>query len=431
MSSSLNAATTHPASIGANTSVLLPVPATAAHGSSSSSSSSSSTLAVPTDAAAAAAHSAITAVSPLPPADDAAAAVLAATAVDVRGLGANLHPAALRASTAHIRDPAAVRAKLARIAAGGLRDLYCVSDFDATMTTPEGLSSWCVLERSHFTSEAYRARTRELFNTYYPCEIDPALSHAQRVGKMVEWWGLAQAALVAEKLPEGIFARMVTAVEDKITFRSRCATLLRLCEAADVPFLVFSAGIANVIEDVLQRKGLLSANMHVISNVVGFKDGLAAEFTNADGPIHVFNKHDGLVRGTAFEQHVTSRRNVLLLGDSLGDVTMSNDAQHDAGAVLRVGYLNTGVGKKVENHLKAYAEAFDVVLVGDNTMEFALRVLRLAKGEVSVEEIMALNANVDIDAAVAAASAATAATAGTTATAGATAAAEEGKSAAQ
>jgi 5'-nucleotidase len=302
-------------------------------------------------------------------------------------------------SKVYMRDPAAVRVKLMRLAAGGLSDVFCVSDFDATMTTPEGLSSWCVLERSPFTSDGYRARTRELFNTYYPCEIDPTLTLEQKIGKMVEWWGNAEEALIGERLPEGIFARMVAAVEDRVVFRSGCQQLLRTCERAAVPFLVFSAGVANVIEEVLQTKDLMLGNMHVISNRVAFTDGVASHFSTGT-PIHVFNKHVGLIAGTPFEREVSARSGVLLFGDSLGDVTMSSD---DAAAtVLRVGYLNTGVGKKVEDHLKRYAAAFDVVLVGDGTMSFPLQLLRAVAGEVSVDDVMALNANVDIVSAVSA-----------------------------
>jgi hypothetical protein len=51
--------------------------------------------------------------------------------------------------------------------------------------------------------------------------------------------------------------------------------------------------------------------------------------------IHVFNKNESVVKETKFYQEVKNRRNVILLGDSLGDVTMATDKNHDT--VLRIG----------------------------------------------------------------------------------------------
>ncbi len=291
-------------------------------------------------------------------------------------------------------NPSAVRAKIERLIARGPSDLACVSDFDATLTHPKSFTSWCVLERSSLTSAAYRSRTLELLQKYYPVEIDPTLSTAERSTKMVEWWRYASEALMAEKLHEDCFSKMLDIVDDKVILRDHCTEFFNECDSASVPILVFSAGIANVIDEVLLRRGLVRPRTHVCGNRLAFTDGIATHFETAE-PIHVFNKHDGLLKGTAFERDVVGRSGVLLLGDSLGDVTMSSDRGHGGhhdcshATVLRVGFLNVSNHKSPESHLRVYAEAFDVVLVDDGSLDFPLLVLRAVMGNASIDEVMA------------------------------------------
>jgi len=60
------------------------------------------------------------------------------------------------------------------------------------------------------------------------------------------------------------------------------------------------------------------------------------------------------------------RDNRILLGDSIGDVTML-----DGDDVLRVGFLNDHVEEKMER----YSEAFDVVITEDGSMEKVLELI--------------------------------------------------------
>lgn len=88
------------------------------------------------------------------------------------------------------------------------------------------------------------------------------------------------------------------------------------------------------------------------------------------------------------------RPNVLLLGDSLGDLTMA-DGVSDPRHVLTVGFLNDQVGEsdsrsvrglrlcpevcsvfQVEERKESYVNAFDVVLVRDETMDVPNAILR-------------------------------------------------------
>jgi len=43
----------------------------------------------------------------------------------------------------------------------------------------------------------------------------------------------------------------------------------------DVPLLIFSAGISQIIEEVIKLKSTMTPNMHVVSNEITFDDGVS------------------------------------------------------------------------------------------------------------------------------------------------------------
>lgn len=59
--------------------------------------------------------------------------------------------------------------------------------------------------------------------------------------------------------------------------------------------------------------------------------------------IHTFNKREGALLHAAHFRELQERPNVLLLGDSLGDLTMADGVAHTQHA-LTIGFLNDQVG---------------------------------------------------------------------------------------
>lgn len=67
--------------------------------------------------------------------------------------------------------------------------------------------------------------------------------------------------------------------------------------------------------------------------------------------IHIYNKREGALLNTQHFQELHSRCNVLLLGDSLGDLNMA-DGVTDVQNILKIGYLNDKVKEKRGKHGK-------------------------------------------------------------------------------
>jgi hypothetical protein len=101
------------------------------------------------------------------------------------------------------------------------------------------------------------------------------------------------------------------------SFRESSNELFDLLRALKVPLLVFSAGLADVILEILRARagvdceGRDGAWSHVVSNKMIFDDeGYLIGFE--DPLIHIFNKN---MRGSEYANRVTARRNIILLGD--------------------------------------------------------------------------------------------------------------------
>ena len=92
-------------------------------------------------------------------------------------------------------------------------------------------------------------------------------------------------------------------------------------------------------------------------NVIGMSE-------SDDDMIHMYNKADMVKKKTKGGNNGL-RKNVILIGDSLGDLDMAAGVE-DPDTVLTIGFLN----KNIEKNLPVYQNKFDVVLVDDQTMEF-------------------------------------------------------------
>lgn len=59
--------------------------------------------------------------------------------------------------------------------------------------------------------------------------------------------------------------------------------------------------------------------------------------------IHTFNKNESGIHRSDYFERLRGRSNVILLGDSLGDLRMADGAASNANVVLKIGFLNDKV----------------------------------------------------------------------------------------
>nr|CAG8494122.1 9217_t:CDS:2 [Entrophospora candida]CAG8566843.1 6593_t:CDS:2 [Entrophospora candida] len=270
--------------------------------------------------------------------------------------------------TATISNEEKTRKKLNKIIKDGFDNLHVISDFDATMTSywtdnkKRNPGSHSVLGSSKHLSDQFRTRTKELYEKYYSIEIDSHKSRQEKIPYMVEWWEKAHELLINEKINKDDLAKM--AAESTIKMRPGLASLINTCNEKKVPLLIFSAGLGNVIEQVLRIKNLYYQDtMHIVSNQMEFNPvtGICNHFK--EPLIHVFNKSEVVVKDSPYRTAIEERRNVILLGDSIGDLQMSYGISHDTS--LTIGFLNF----KIDELLDEYLKSFDIVVTDDGPMD--------------------------------------------------------------
>lgn len=180
----------------------------------------------------------------------------------------------------------------------------------------------------------YSDETKRLYNKYRPIEIDPHLPLDEKINAMSDWM------LAANDLLKGIKFDPREIEEVAQT----CGNILRdgteqifekLCNAK-VPIVVFSAGLGDVVEAVLRHHNALFDNVKIISNFLKYTGNQLDGFKN-DVPIHVYNKNEYAAK----QEHLKllgERKNVLLMGDTLGDADMVEGIEQTK-IVLKIGFL--------------------------------------------------------------------------------------------
>lgn len=132
-----------------------------------------------------------------------------------------------------------------------------------------------------------------------------------------------------------------------IELRPGVQELLHLLDEHNVPMLVFSAGIGgqkcahaalalrcrltrlaapDILLEVMRQQASLPNNVHIVSNRMQFDNsGRLVRFR--EPLFHVYNKRAAAIQHEPYFKEVVSRRNLILLGDNLGDLSMSEGAQ--------------------------------------------------------------------------------------------------------
>lgn len=264
----------------------------------------------------------------------------------------------------HTKRKSVVLERLETMAREGHEKFQVVSDFDMTMTQyyvngGRGCTCHAIAEDGGELPASYTAEAHEVRDTYYPIEISPKYTQEQKVEYMIKWWTKAHDLLIKYDMREHMIPKMVQKVP--IVLRDGLHWQLDVLLNHKIPFLVFSAGLSNMIVEVLKQKATLHENIRVISNDMIFENDKLHSFS--EPLIHSFNKgHVAEHHATVFNE-VKDRTNILLLGDSTGDVNMIHGFPN-ARNYIKIGFLNY----KEEELMERYLEMYDVVLTGDKSM---------------------------------------------------------------
>nr|CAH7730319.1 unnamed protein product [Callosobruchus chinensis] len=271
----------------------------------------------------------------------------------------------LTKSHVYMKNPVQVNEIINNIVNGGTEKLQMVFDFDNTITKQhengkKHLSSFGMFEKCPSVTESFTELCEATTKKYRRIEMDPTVDMSEKQKKMEEWWQITEESLKGLQVsPEEInkvCIQLGPSVRD-----GACELFLDL-HMANVPTLVFSAGLGDCVLAVLKNFNIMLPNVEIISNFLKYdEDGTILGFK--DKLIHVFNKNEYAIKGSSFYDKIADRQNVILLGDSLGDACMAEGMEHLKN-ILKIGFLY----ERSEEALPAYLDTFDIVLLDDQTM---------------------------------------------------------------
>nr|XP_019938605.1 PREDICTED: 7-methylguanosine phosphate-specific 5'-nucleotidase-like isoform X1 [Paralichthys olivaceus] len=272
-----------------------------------------------------------------------------------------------------MRERGRVEETIRAIQRAGAGSLQVIADFDMTLTRfahngKRVPTSHNILDSHLLINEDCTRKMRQLLNTYYPIEIDAGLSVEEKLPLMVEWWTKVHELLIQQRIRKDMLAQAVK--ESSAMLRDGYKVFFERLAEQQVPLLILSAGVGDVLEEVIRQNHVFHPNVHVVSNYMDFdQTGVLQAFKGQ--LIHTFNKREGALSHAAGLRELQGRPNVLLLGDSLGDLTMA-DGVSEPQNVLTIGFLND----QVEERKESYINSFDIVLVKDETMDVPNAILR-------------------------------------------------------
>lgn len=282
----------------------------------------------------------------------------------------------IAADHVRIKDLAKVEQLLNTIIGGGFSRLQLVVDFDFTLTRvhmggQRCCCSWGIMDNSPEMPEYYRDEANRLLAKYYPIEVDPKMTEKEKIPYMVEWYQQIHDLLVKCSIRQASIEGMVSASSARL--RDGSEEMLQKLHRAMVPVLVLSAGMGDILEQVLRHFKVYTDNVKVVSNFFNYNEqGIMVGFKG--NLIHMFNKNEDAIHSSDYFEKLQNRTNVILMGDSLGDIKMALGVPQPSN-VLKIGFLND----KIEERLPAFMDNFDIVLLDDQTMDVANSIVDLLK----------------------------------------------------
>ncbi len=245
-------------------------------------------------------------------------------------------------------------------------NFYVVADFDKTLTEGNSNSTWAVMANSNQLGDEYTKKRTKLYEKYRPIEIDMSITDEEKSMFMTEWWKAHISLFKEYNLKENDIKKSIT--DGGLKYREGAKLFLKKMKEQNVPVIIISAGIGNVIEEFLKAENDYYDNIKIVSNFIEFKDG---NYSSIKGEIiHALNKNIVCLDEKSKEE-LKGRENILLLGDGLPDLKMISEEQNKN--AITVGFLE----EKIDENLKYFNEGFDIVLTNQGTLNDVNKILNL------------------------------------------------------
>ena len=235
-------------------------------------------------------------------------------------------------------------------------NFYVVIDFDRTITSMESADSWDAAGDG--LPEGFKNELNKLYKKYGPIERDYRIKFEEKEKAMVEWYVKCMDLYYKYDLTR---ENLTNSIENSdLIFRKGVKKFLKDISDKNIPVIILSAGIGNVIEKFLKINNCYTSNIYIISNFIKFNDeGKMKKFD--EDMIHSLNKTMKNHLPIKIKEDLDKKTYKLLFGDLIEDTKMVDEEELEN--TITVCFLN----KKTEQNLAKFEENFDIVLTNDDS----------------------------------------------------------------
>jgi 5'-nucleotidase len=239
---------------------------------------------------------------------------------------------------------------------------YIITDFDRTLTTKESETSIGIVPK-YLGGECLEERMK-IFNYYRPLELDYTLDVTDKQ-KIMKEWANKSFTLVSKYITEDNINKALE--NSNLHFRKGAKEFLVKMNTINVPIIIMSSGVGNIVKAFLEKEKCLFDNIKIVSNFY--------EFTN--GKTHIDLKNIMATVNKEYKRipenirnEIEQKQSGLIFGDLIEDIKMAN--MEKVSTTITFGFLDANV----EQNLEEFNKNFDVVLTDNEDFNSIKDVLK-------------------------------------------------------
>jgi 2-hydroxy-3-keto-5-methylthiopentenyl-1-phosphate phosphatase len=228
----------------------------------------------------------------------------------------------------------------------------------------------------------------ELCNKYMKYETDASIDIKIREKKVEEFYDKSLDVYINPNFTRDSIGKMLEKLKEKFELRKYTKELFELLMKLEIPIIIVSGGIQEVIIDLLKnimpdfelyckQKKIL-----IISNTLYFEEGKGCVGHSKD-VIYAFNK-SSFVKNS-IEKNFPEIKNIFIMGDHLNDYDSVRDLNMTQDNIIGLGFVNIKpelIGDEtkkdeIQKNIDDYKKVYDINLIGDTDFLFMIKLLEL------------------------------------------------------
>lgn len=243
-----------------------------------------------------------------------------------------------------------------------INKLYIITDFDHTLTTKDSQNCWSVLSEIPNIDKDYIIKSKNNHKFYFQIEQNDSIEYKIKNKLMKRWYENHIDLLIKYNFKKTDFDQLC--YNELFTLRNGVKDFLQFAYKKQIPIIIVSAGITDIIEKVLKSYNCFYNNIYIIANIFKFHHNQLKSLRN--DIIHSVNKNQ-IDIPAKITKILNQKDEVILIGDNLSDlfIEFKNNKK-----CFKIGCLN------YQNKLNMFQKYCNLILQKDDSF---LKIVKFIK----------------------------------------------------